>query len=327
MFKKIFLNLFCIIVLLPICIFSWLLVGPGGVYTEVDHGEDKVILIEKGSRSEDIAQILLDKNLIQNQYIYYAALLLSQQYGKLKAGEFLIPAHARPYDIMKILCCGRVIVHSITFPEGIIVTEVVERLNQLDNLKGAISVIPEEGTLLPETYTYVYGDTKNSILTRMEKSMVKVVTELWEKRPSSVNYKDIREVIIMASIIEKETSRPEERSHIAAVFLNRLKKGMKLQSDPTVTYGLTLGKSKLGRDLLRADLTSQTLYNTYVINGLPPSPIACPGIDALKAALNPIETNDLFFVANGTGGHTFSSTYAQHSSHVQVWRNIRKSEK
>jgi UPF0755 protein len=142
-----------------------------------------------------------------------------------------------------------------------------------------------------------------------------------------LNYKDIREVIIMASIVEKETSRPEERSHIAAVFLNRLKKGMKLQSDPTVTYGLTLGKSKLGRDLLRADLKSQTIYNTYVINGLPPSPIACPGMDALKAALNPIETNDLFFVANGTGGHTFSSSYAQHSNHVQVWRNIRKSEK
>lgn len=311
-------------ILLPIVIFSWLLVGPGGVYTEVDHGEDKVILIEKGSSSEDIAKVLLDKNLIQNQYIYYAALILSKQYGKLKAGEFLIPAHARPYDIMKILCCGRVIVHSITFPEGITVAEIVERLNQLDNLKGIISVIPEEGMLLPETYTYVYGDTKNSILSRMEKSMMKLVDELWEKRSPSIYYKNIHEVIIMASIIEKETSRPEERSRIAAVFLNRLKKGMKLQSDPTVIYGLTLGKSKLGRNLTKVDLRSETLYNTYVINGLPPSPIACPGIEALKATLNPIETNDLFFVANGTGGHTFSSTYAQHSNHVQVWRNIRK---
>lgn len=315
------------IILLPIMVFSWLIVGPGGVYTEVDHGEDKIILIEKGSTSEDIAKILLDKKLIQNQYVYYAALLLSKQYGKLKAGEFLIPAHARPYDIMKILCCGRVIVHSITFPEGITVAEVIERLDQLDNLKGIISVVPEEGMLLPETYTYVYGDTKNSILTRMEKSMIKVVNDLWEKRSASTEYKNIHEVITMASIIEKETSRPEERSRIAAVFVNRLKKGMKLQSDPTVIYGLTLGKSKLGRDLLKADLRSETIYNTYVINGLPPSPIACPGIDALKAALNPIETNDLFFVANGKGGHTFSPTYAQHSNHVQVWRNIRKGEK
>lgn len=314
-------------ILLPIAIFGWLLIGPGGVYTEVDHGGDKVILIEKGSSTEDIAKVLLDKNLIQNKYIYYAALILSKQYGRLKAGEFLVPAHARPYDIMKILCCGQVIVHSITFPEGLTVAEVVERLNQLDNLKGTISVIPEEGMLLPETYTYVYGDTKHSILTRMEKAMVKVVNELWEKRSPLMSYKDVHEVVTMASIIEKETSRPEERPRIAAVFLNRLKKGMKLQSDPTVTYGLTLGKAKLGRSLMKADLKSETLYNTYVIHGLPPSPIACPGIDALKAALNPIETNELFFVANGTGGHTFSRTYAQHSDHVQVWRNIRKREK
>lgn len=313
--------------LLPIAIFSWLLIGPGGVYTEVDHNEDTVILIEKGSGSDDIAKVLLNKKLIQNKYVYYAALLLSKQYGKLKAGEFLIPAHARPYDIMKILCCGRVIVHSVTFPEGITVTEVVERLNQLDNLKGTISTFPEEGMLLPETYTYVYGDTKLSILTRMEKAMIKAINDLWEKRLPSIRYKDIYEVITMASIIEKETGRPEERSRIAAVFLNRLKKGMKLQSDPTVTYGLTLGKSKLGRSLTKSDLKSENVYNTYVIHGLPPSPIACPGIDALKAALNPIETNELFFVANGKGGHAFSRTYAQHSDHVQVWRNISKGEK
>lgn len=326
MFKKIFFGLFTFLILVPVMVTLWLMFGVGGVYSTADHGEDKIIIIEKGSRQEDIVRVLLDKNLIKNQYVFYAALFLAREYGKLKAGEFLIPEHARPYDIVKILCCGRVIVHSATFPEGITVAEIVEKINSLDNLKGSISHIPEEGMLLPETYTYVYGDTRQSIIDRMEKAMSQTINELWEKHKESLFYKDPREAIIMASIVEKETGKSSERSRVAAVFLNRLKKGMKLQSDPTVIYGLTLGKSKLGRSITKRDLKSETIFNTYLIGGLPPAPIACPGAQALKAAFNPLDTDDLYFVANGSGGHNFSKTYAQHNIHVQNWRRIERGQ-
>mgnify|MGYP001129383089 CR=1 FL=1 len=324
MFKKIFFSLFGFLTLVPAAIILWVMFGPGGVYTAVDHGEDKIIIIERGSRQEDIVKVLIDRKLIKNRYVFYAALFLTQEYGKLKAGEFLIPEHARPYDIIKILCCGRVIVHSVTFPEGITVGEVVEKVSSLENLKGGISHIPEEGMLLPETYTYVYGDARQSIIDRMEAAMRRTVNELWIKHKESSFYKDPREVIIMASIVEKETGKSSERSRIAAVFLNRLKKGMKLQSDPTVIYGLTLGKSRLGRSITKQDLKSETIFNTYMIGGLPPAPISCPGIEAIKAVFNPLETDDLFFVANGNGGHNFSKTYKEHSTHVQNWRRIER---
>lgn len=324
MIKKIFLSILSFLIFVPITIFAWLTFGPGGVYSGIDHGTDKVLIIEKGSSHQDILALLLDKKLIQNKYVYYAALLIAQQYGKLKAGEFLIPQHSRPCDIIKILCCGRVIVHNVTFPEGITVSEVVSHLNQLDNLKGEISSVPEEGMVLPETYTYIYGDSRQSILNRMETAMIKLVNDLWERRSELDIYSEPRQAIVMASIIEKETAKACERPRVAGVFVNRLKKGMKLQSDPTVVYGLTLGKSSLGRPLTKQDLLSPTIYNTYMIKGLPPSPIACPGEESLKAALNPLKTEDLFFVANGSGGHAFSRTYAQHSNHVQTWRAMER---
>lgn len=324
MFKKIFFSLAAFFVLVPTTIVLWLMFGPGGVYTAIDHGKDKVIIIEKGSRQKDIIQVLMDKNLIKNRYVFYAALFLTHKYGKLKAGEFLIPEHARPCDIIKILCCGQVIVHSVTFPEGITVAEVIEKISTISNLTGTISHVPEEGMLLPETYMYVYGDTKQSIVDRMEEAMRKAVNELWIKHKESTLYKNPREAIIMASIVEKETGKSSERPRVAAVFLNRLKKGIKLQSDPTVIYGLTLGKTRLGRSITKQDLRSATIFNTYMIGGLPPAPIACPGVEALKAVFNPLETDELFFVANGNGGHNFSKTYTQHHVHVQNWRRIER---
>lgn len=326
MVKKIIIVGFIVFIALPIAIFSWMAFGPDGVYHEVDHGQDKVIIIEKGSSNRDIVKLLQEKNLLRNQYSYYLALFLSQQYGKLKAGEFLIPQHARPVDIIKILCCGRVIVHTITLPEGLTVSEIIKTIQQLDHLEGEISRIPEEGMLLPETYTYVHGDSRQSLIDRMEKEMKKVLDQEWEQRQEREGYKHWREALIMASIIEKETGQAEERSRIAAVFLNRLKKGMKLQSDPTVIYGITLGKFGLGRLLNRQDLKTPTEYNTYTIEGLPPTAIACPGSKAIKAALNPLKTTDLYFVANGSGGHHFSSTYQQHFSHVQNWRRLSRAQ-
>lgn len=325
MIKKIFFSLLSALVLIPAAIVLWLIFGEGGVYVNGGRDKDEVVLIEKGARNEDILNILLEKKLVKNRYVYYAALLLARQQGKLKAGEFLIPEHASPYDIMRILCCGRVIVHSVSFPEGVTVAEIIEKINSLDNLKDEISYLPEEGMLLPDTYTYVYGDTKQSIIDRMNAAMLKAIKGLWSQRTDLRLYKDPREVVVMASIIEKETGRSSERARIAGVFINRLKKGMKLQSDPTVIYGLTLGKSRLGRSLTKKDLKSETIYNTYIINGLPPTAIACPGVAALKAALNPLKTDDLFFVANGRGGHNFSKTYAQHHTFVTAWRRLVRS--
>lgn len=303
---------------------TWLFYGPGGILQSVNLEEDTAIVIDKGSSTEAIIDLLLKHGVIQNKYAFYAAVLLSGEKGHLRAGEFLIPAHASMWDLIKILCCGSVIVHTFTIPEGTTVADVVRRLRELPNLQGEIERLPKEGSLLPETYTYVYGEERQSMLHRMEKAMKLAVNDLWQERQEGLPIRSPEEVLVLASIVEKETGVARERSRIAGVFINRLRIGMKLQSDPTVIYGLTLGKSKLGRSITRSDLKSETVYNTYVVDGLPPLPIACPGKEAIKAVLNPIKTKELFFVANGRGGHNFSVTYGQHNSYVNQWRQIEK---
>ncbi len=304
---------------------TWLFYGPGGILKSVNLDEDTAIVIDKGSSTEAIAELLLKHGVIQNKYAFYGTVMISGEKGHLRAGEFLIPAHATMWDLVRILCCGSVIVHTFTIPEGSTVAEVVRRLQELPNLQGEIDHLPKEGSLLPDTYTYVYGEERQALIDRMEKAMKQTLAELWEKRQEGLPIKSPDEVLVLASIVEKETGVARERSRIAGVFINRLKIGMKLQSDPTVIYGLTQGKSKLGRSITRSDLKSETVFNTYVVDGLPPIPIACPGKEAIKAVLNPSKTNELFFVANGRGGHNFSTTYRQHNSYVQQWRQIENS--
>ncbi|HXF90316.1 MAG TPA: endolytic transglycosylase MltG, partial [Candidatus Nitrosotenuis sp.] len=281
---------------------TWLCYGPGGMLNPVNLNEDTAVVIDKGSSTETIANLLLKHGVIQNKYAFYAAVLVSGEKGHLRAGEFLIPAHATLLDVIRILCCGSVIVHNFTIPEGETVSQVIRRLKELPNLEGEIERLPKEGTLLPETYTYVYGESRQSLIHRMEEAMRQVLMELWEKRQEDLPIKSPEEALILASIVEKETSVARERPRIAGVFVNRLKIGMKLQSDPTVIYGLTHGKSRLGRSITRGDLKSETIFNTYVVDGLPPLPIACPGKAAIAAVLKPMKTKDLFFVANGRGG-------------------------
>lgn len=305
---------------------SWILIGPGGVFRGVNLNEDTAVVIEKGNSTEAIADLLLKHGVIKNRYAFYAAVLLSGERGRLRSGEFLIPAHASMMDLIRILCCGSVIVHSITFPEGVTVAEVVRRLKELPNLKGEIDFFPKEGSLLPDTYTYVYGETRQSVLERMEKAMAELLTEAWRHRQENLPLKSPKEALILASIVEKETGIARERARIARVFINRLALGMRLQSDPTVIYGITQGRSKLGRRITKKDLKSETIFNTYVVDGLPPYPIACPGAEAIKAVLNPAKGKELFFVANGKGGHNFSTTYRQHYSYVQQWRQIAKAQ-
>lgn len=318
--KKTLLSLIILCVLGTGATIVWMLYASGGVYAPVSRSNDQAVIIEKGMGMDEVAELLLEKQLISNKYVFFLASILDNQWGKLKAGEFLIPGHARPAEIVRILCCGRVIVHKVTFTEGSTVAEMIGQIQNLPLLKGEVEHIPVEGFMLPETYTYVYGDSRQSLINRMETAMVSVLADAWGKRKDKLPYQSSFEALILASIVEKETGRRDERKRIAGVFVNRLDKRMKLQADPTVIYGITLGKSRLGRKLTRQDLKSETIYNTYIINGLPPTPICCPGKAAIQAAVNPLDTKDLFFVANGYGGHNFSSHLSQHNAFVDQYR-------
>lgn len=317
--KKLF---FLLILFLSLCSSATLYVlwGPGGIYTEINHDNEKVIIIEKGMGMAQMGNLLVKEGLANNEYMFYGATLLENQWGKLKAGEYLIPKKSTLSQIIQLIASGKVLIHRVTFPEGITAYEIQEKINSIQGLKGQINTIISEGDLLPETYSYVYGDTKQSLINQMKTNMDKFLETAWKEKKENLPYQNKRDALIMASIIEKETGIRAERSQVAAVFVNRLKFGMKLQADPTVIYGLTRGQSKLQRSLTKEDLQSTTPYNTYVIAALPPAPIACPGKAAILAALNPADTNDVYFVADGKGGHNFSNTLGQHNTYVKQWR-------
>jgi UPF0755 protein len=209
-------------------------------------------------------------------------------------------------------------------PEGLTSEQIVARLLQNDSLSGTIKEIPREGTLLPETYKFTRGTSRESIIQRMQQSSQRILHDVWQHRASGLPFKTPEELLTMASIVEKETGRPDERTRVAAVFINRLKQKMRLQSDPTIIYGLTGGKGSLGRPIMKSEIEQPTPYNTYVIDGLPPGPIANPGIASLEATANPARTKEIYFVADGTGGHVFSDNYEQHQKNVAKLRAIEK---
>jgi len=215
----------------------------------------------------------------------------------------------------------------LTVPEGLTVMEILALVRAADGLQGTITLHPDEGTLLPQTYFYSYGDSRDAVVQRMRKAMDETLDELWPGRQDDLPIGSKRQALILASIVEKETGIPDERPRVAAVFVNRLRLGMRLESDPTVSYGMTLGRKPLGRDLTRADLQAPTPYNTYTNAGLPPGPIANPGRATIEAALNPAKTKDLYFVADGSGGHAFAATLDQHNRNVANWRARQKDMK
>lgn len=298
--------------------------GPGGVLSPGPHFEDRIVLIGKGSTLSTTAHILTQEGAIFYPWSFMASVLLSGNKGALKAGEYLIPAHATPLDIVHILVNGKVVVHQVTIPEGLTVTQIIDIIKTLPHLVGEVARIPEEGALLPETYSYIRGESREKIISHMSRAMELTLEQIWKNRKEGSPIKTPEELVVLASIVEKETGVSAERPQVAAVFLNRLKKGMKLQSDPTVIYGITLGERPLGRLLTLTDLKHESVYNTYLISALPPKPIACPGRKSLEAVVGPALTNDYYFVANGTGGHTFSPTYAQHLENVREWRKVQK---
>ena len=287
---------------------------------------DKVIAIPRNSGTSDIATILQREGVIEQPLLFEIYALASRQRGNLKAGEFLFKAGTSIDDAVDVLAQGKAILHSVTIPEGLTSEQIVERLKQNEILTGDLTEIPREGTLLPDTYKYERGMTRQQLVNSMQTAQKNMLNQIWSRRSPDLPIKTPQELVIMASIVEKETGRADERTRVAGVFINRLNKRMKLQSDPTIVYGLVGGKGTLGRGILRSEIDKPTPYNTYAIEGLPPGPIANPGRAALEAVANPSRTKDLYFVADGTGGHAFAETLEQHNRNVARWRQIERAK-
>jgi UPF0755 protein len=287
--------------------------------------EDKVVNIPRGLGARDIAELLTREGVIREPWVFVGGTAALKLRGEeLKFGEYQFSKGASARDVAQTMIDGKVVQHQITVAEGLTSEQIVARLLESQLLTGTLKEIPREGTLLPESYRFTRGTSREEIVKRMQAAQRKVLQEAWDRRISDLPVKTPDQLLVLASIIEKETGKPEERTRVAAVFVNRLKQRMKLQSDPTIIYGLVGGKGSLGRGILKSEISQPTPYNTYVIEGLPPGPIANPGRASIEAAANPARTKELFFVADGTGGHTFSETYDQHQKGVSKLRGIEK---
>jgi UPF0755 protein len=283
---------------------------------------DRVLIIPKESGLTEIADLLQREGLIEHPWAFRVSALVSGNWTKLKAGEYLFKARASQQDILEIIAAGKAVEHSVTVPEGLTSEQIIARLRENELLSGDVIEVPREGEILPDTFKFPRGFTRQAIVDRMKRDQRRILNEIWARRPADLPIKTPQELVILASIVEKETGRADERPRVAGVFINRLNRKMKLQSDPTIVYGLVGGKGTLGRPILRSEITQATPYNTYVIDGLPPGPIANPGRAALEAVVNHSRTKDLFFVADGSGGHAFAETLEQHNRNVARWRQF-----
>jgi UPF0755 protein len=287
--------------------------------------EDKTVIIPSRAGMSDIADTLQNAGVIDNnRWAFIGAVFALGARSELKPGEYLFQRNASLADVIGTIVSGKVVQHSVTIPEGLTSEQIVQRLSDNDIFSGSVSEIPREGTLLPETYKFPRGTTRDQVVARMQQFQKRVVAEIWERRNPDLPIKTPEQLVTLASVIEKETARADERSRVAAVYVNRLRQKMKLQSDPTIIYGLVGGKGTLGRPIKRSEILQPSPYNTYVIDGLPPGPIANPGRASLEAGANPARTRDLFFVADGTGGHAFTETYDQHQKNVAKLRSMEK---
>lgn len=285
--------------------------------------EEVVVELPRGVGVMGIAERLAAAGVVEHPLLFAAAARLDGRDRRLRAGEFRFPAGISPADVMALLESGRIVLHRITVPEGLTVAEVFTLLEQSDVLAGELPPPPPEGSLLPETYLVPRGERRARLVERMRAEMKAALAEAWAARREDLPLEKPGEALILASVIEKETAVPAEYPVVAAVFVNRLRRGMRLQTDPTVIYALTDGKGPLGRKLTRRDLAVEHPYNTYLNAGLPPGPISNPGPGALAAAVRPAEVDYLYFVADGTGGHAFARTLREHNRNVARWRRVR----
>jgi UPF0755 protein len=289
--------------------------------------QDRVVVIPHGSGIRDIADVLTTQGVIDQPWVFIGGVLVLKAREDLKAGEYEFKAHASLRDVVATMVEGKVVPHQVSIPEGLTSDQIVARLLEDDVLTGTIKETPREGSLLPDTYNFTRGVTREQMLQRMEQAQQHLVREIWDRRSPDLPLKTPDQLVTLASIIEKETGKPEERTRVAAVFVNRLKQKMRLQSDPTIIYGLVGGKGTLGRPIMKSEIDQATPYNTYQIDGLPPGPISNPGRASLEAAANPARTRELYFVADGTGGHAFAETYEQHQKNVARLRSIETDQK
>jgi UPF0755 protein len=288
----------------------------------LDH--PSVVVIPDGDGAYAVARRLEDERIITDRRVFMAGILYFRASKRLKAGEYAIKSQASIREVLDTLTKGRALLYTINIPEGLTTEQIVDRLRANPELLGGISEVPPEGSLLPDTYKFARATTRDDMLKRMRAEQSKFIERIWPARAGDLPFTTQEEAIKLASIVEKETGRADERQRVAAVFVNRLKKKMRLESDPTVTYGIVGGRGPLGRGLMRSELDQVTPYNTYRVHGLPPTPIANPGRAALEAVLKPARTGDLFFVADGTGGHAFAENLREHNKNVERWRGIER---
>jgi UPF0755 protein len=289
--------------------------------------EDRIVNLPRGSGIRDIADVLMREGVIDQPWVFIGGVLVLKAREDLKAGEYQFKAHASLRDVVATIVDGNVVAHHFNIPEGLTSEQIVARLLDDDVLTGNIKEIPREGSLLPDTYNYTRGVTREQMIQRMQQAQQRLVKEVWDRRSPDLPIKTPEQLVVLASLVEKETGKPEERTRVAAVFVNRLKQKMRLQSDPTIIYGLVGGKGTLGRPIMKSEIEQPTPYNTYQIDGLPPGPISNPGRASLEAAANPARTRELYFVADGTGGHAFAETYEQHQKNVARLRSIETDQK
>lgn len=307
------------IVLLALAWAVWTFQGPGPA---AKVGESTVVLLRPGAGVNEIASILQSSGAVRSAPVFAAAAQVTGAARSLKAGEYDIPSKTSMSGVLRKLRDGEVVRHFVTVPEGVTSEMAVDILMAEPILVGAAPV-PPEGAILPETYEVTRGEDRARVLARMMDARDALLVKLWAQRSPGLPYNTPEEAVILASIIEKETAKPEERPMIARVFVNRLQSGMRLQSDPTIIYGISRGRP-LGRGIRQSELVGPTPYNTYAIDGLPPTPIANPGREALAAAVAPPPGEQLYFVADGTGGHAFGLTLDEHQRNVARWREIER---
>ncbi|MEL7140069.1 MAG: endolytic transglycosylase MltG [Pseudomonadota bacterium] len=288
---------------------------------------DTIVEVPKGAGLAEISEVLAEAGVIEDALMFRLAAKYSGEARALKFGEYEIEAGASVMDVVAMLSEGDVISYRVTVAEGLSSAEVVALLADMTVLEGEISEPPAEGSLAPDTYFVARGDTREQVIGRMQAAQDAILSEAWEGRAAGLPIASPEEALILASVVEKETGLDGERGKVASVFVNRLGRGMPLQSDPTVIYGITKGERPLGRGLKRSELRARTPWNTYTIPGLPPTPIANPGKAAIEAVLQPDTTPFIYFVADGTGGHAFASTLEEHNRNVARWREIERARR
>ncbi len=310
-------GVFALLGFLALATGLWTYQGPGPA---AKSGEQTTVDLRKGASLQEVASTLKRAKVIGSSSVFAAAAQLTGSARQLKAGEYQFPSHASMAQVLATIRDGKTVSHRITVAEGL-TSEMVAEIVAREPLLTGVAPTPAEGTILPETYQFERGEDRAKVLARMVDAQDKLLAVLWEHRQPGLPLLSPEQAVTLASIVEKETGKATERPQVAAVFINRLRLGMRLQSDPTVIYGVSRGRP-LGRGLRMSELTAASIYNTYQIDGLPPGAIANPGREALAAVLDPPRSDDLYFVADGTGGHVFAATLDDHNRNVEHWRVI-----